>query len=217
MRKLLKKEMKLTASPLSYIFIAFSLIAFVPGYPILVGAFFCALGMFQSFQSAREANDVTYTVLLPVAKGDAVRAKYAFCMFIEFLYFLITAAVTMIRMSALANAPIYRSNALMPANLVYLGFVLLIFGCFNAIFVCGFFKTAFKFGKPFVAFIIVAFIIVAIGETLVHIPYFAPLGTLDFGCLGIQLSCFAFGCAAFALLTALSMGKAIRNFEKIDL
>ena len=46
MRKLLKKEMKLAASPLSYIFIAFGFMAFLPGYPILVGSFlllFCLL------------------------------------------------------------------------------------------------------------------------------------------------------------------------------
>lgn len=27
---------------------------------------------FQSFQNAREANDITYTALLPVAKGDII-------------------------------------------------------------------------------------------------------------------------------------------------
>ena len=217
MTNLLKKEVKLAASPLSYLFIAFALIAFVPGYPILVGAFFCCLGLFQSFQSAREANDITYTVLLPLGKGDAVRAKYVFCIFIEMLYFLITTAVTLIRMTMLADTPVYRTNALMPANLVYLGFVLLIFGCFNGIFVRGFFKTAYKFGKPFVTFIIVAFVIIGIAETLVHIPFFTALRVLDFQHLGTQVSCFSLGCGAFALLTALSMRKAIKNFEKIDL
>ncbi len=217
MMKLLKKEMKLTASPLSYIFIAFALIAFTPGYPILVGSFFCCLGIFQSFQAAREANDITYTALLPVAKSDVVRAKYVFCICIELIYFVITTVVTLIRMTALADAPIYQSNALMPANLVYLGFVLLIFGCFNDVFVCGFFKTAFKFGKPFVTFIVVAFIIVGIGETLVHIPFLTALATLGFEHFGTQLAFLAFGCVAYALLTALSMKKAIGNFEKIDL
>ena len=79
MIKLLRKEIKLAASPLSYLFIGFGLMAFIPGYPILVGSFFVCLGLFQSFQAAREANDILYTVLLPVAKGDVVRAKYAFC------------------------------------------------------------------------------------------------------------------------------------------
>lgn len=57
MLKLLAKELKLTASILSYVFIVFALMAFLPGYPILVGTFFCCLGIFQTFQAAREAND----------------------------------------------------------------------------------------------------------------------------------------------------------------
>lgn len=40
MIKLLRKEIQLAASPLSYFFIGFGLMAFVPGYPILVGSFF---------------------------------------------------------------------------------------------------------------------------------------------------------------------------------
>lgn len=59
MIKLLRKEIQLAASPLSYFFIGFGLMAFVPGYPILVGSFFVCLGLFQSFQTAREANDLS--------------------------------------------------------------------------------------------------------------------------------------------------------------
>ena len=99
-----------------------------PGYPILVGSFFVCLGLFQSFQTAREANDLTYTALLPVEKRDVVRAKYAFCCFIEICYFTLTGAVTLIRMTLLSNAAVYRNNVLMNANLVYLAFVLLITG-----------------------------------------------------------------------------------------
>ena len=120
MIKLLRKEIQLAASPLSYFFIGFGLMAFVPGYPILVGSFFVCLGLFQSFQTAREANDLTYTALLPVAKRDVVRAKYAFCCFIEICYFTLTGAVTLIRMTLLSNAAVYRNNVLMNANLVYL-------------------------------------------------------------------------------------------------
>lgn len=40
----------------------------VPGYPILVGAFFVCFGVFQSFQNACVNNDILYTVLLPVKR-----------------------------------------------------------------------------------------------------------------------------------------------------
>lgn len=217
MIKLLKKEMKLAASPLSYIFIVFGLMAFLPGYPILVRSFFICLGLFQSFQSAREANDITYTALLSVAKEDIVKAKYAFCIVVEIAYFILTSAAVAVRMTLLSEAAVYRNNALMNANLVYLGFVLLILGLFNLIFVGGFFKTAYKFAKPFVAFIVSAFFVVGIGETLFHIPMLSALNSFGFEHIGLQVSVFTAGIASFALLTAISMHQSIKNFEKIDL
>ena len=45
-RNLLSKEIKLAASPLAWLFISFSLMAFIPGYPILVAAFFICFGIF---------------------------------------------------------------------------------------------------------------------------------------------------------------------------
>jgi hypothetical protein len=217
MLKLLKKEMKLAASSLSYIFIIFGLMAFVPGYPILVSSFFVCLGLFQSFQSAREANDITYTALLPVAKGDVVRGKYAFCVVVELGYFILTSLAVLVRMTVLSEAAVYRNNVMMNANLVYLGFVLLILGLFNMIFVGGFFKTAYKFAKPFVAFIIAAFFVVGIGETLFHIPAFSALNAFGFEHIGLQAGVFAAGIAVFALLTMISMCRSLKNFEKIDL
>jgi len=217
MKKLLKKEMKLAASPLSYIFTAFGLMSFLPGYPILVGSFFVCLGMFQSFQYMRESNDITYTALLPVAKEDVVRAKYLFCIMTELCYFVVTSIPVFFRMTVLLDAPAYRNNAMMNANLVYLGFVLLILGFFNMIFIGGFFKTAYKFAKPFVAFIVVAFIVVAVGEVLFHIPQLSALNAFGFEHLGLQVSVLLTGAAAFVLLTAISERGAIRNFEKIDL
>ena len=217
MIQLLKKEMKLAASPLSYIFIVFGLMAFVPGYPILVSSFFVCLGLFQSFQSAREANYITYTVLLPVAKGDIVKAKYAFCIVVELGYLILTSVAVLIRMTLLSEAAVYRNNALMNANLVYLGFVLLILGLFNLIFVGGFFKTAYKFAKPFVVFIVAAFVVVGIGETLFHIPGLSALNAFGFKHIGLQMSIFVAGMATFILMTAISIYRSRKNFEKIDL
>ena len=47
----------------------------LPGYPILCGVFFITLGIFQSFQSAREANDIVFSALLPIAKRDVVKGN----------------------------------------------------------------------------------------------------------------------------------------------
>ena len=101
MLKLLRKEMKLTASILSYLFIAFGLLTFCPGYPILVGAFFVSLGIFQSFQNARETNDILFSTLLPVAKREVVKGKYLFVCFIELCGLLLMGIAVVLRMTVL--------------------------------------------------------------------------------------------------------------------
>lgn len=217
MRNMLKKEMKISASIISYLFIAFGFMTMIPGYPILLGAFFTTLGIFQTFQSMRENNDTVYSALLPVQKKDVVRGRYTFVIFIEMCSFAIMVIMTLLRMTAFADAAVYRANALMNANLVFLGFALLIFGCFNSVFVGGFYKTAFYFGKPFVIHIIITFIIVCIAEALHHVPGLEAVNAFGFEHIGLQLIFLLAGVAAFILLTVLSLKRSERNFEKIDL
>ena len=63
MKALLQKEIRLSASVLSYIFIVAAVMTLIPGYPVLCGTFFVTLGIFHSFQNAREANDIVYSAL----------------------------------------------------------------------------------------------------------------------------------------------------------
>ena len=116
MRNILRKEMKLSASVLSYLFVLFGLLFFLPGYPVLCGVFFVTLGLFHSFQNAREMSDITFSVLLPIAKKDVVKGKYLFVCLIESCAFLLMALAVGFRMTVLSQANIYRSNALMNAN-----------------------------------------------------------------------------------------------------
>ncbi|MGN0452674.1 MAG: ABC-2 transporter permease [Ruminococcus sp.] len=217
MKNILKKEMTLSASILSYLFTLFGLMFFIPGYPILCGTFFVTLGIFQSFQYAREANDIVFSALLPVAKKDVVKGKFLFSCFIELCSMLLMAIATALRMTALADSTVYRNNALMNANLFALGFVFIIFGLFNLIFIGGFFKTAYKFGKPFVTYIIVSFVMIGLGEALHHIPGLEALNAFGFEHICLQFGLLAFGVMVYISLTALSYRCACRDFERIDL
>lgn len=215
MKNLLSKELRLSTSILSWLFLAFAAMTLIPGYPILVGSFFVCLGIFQSFQTIRENNDVLYTVLLPVEKADAVRAKYIFVCFIEILAWLLMAALTALRMTALSGAAAYVSNPMMDANLVYLAYAALVFALFNVIFLGGFFRTGYKFGKPFVIFIVVAMLVVLAAEILHHVPGLDFLnGSND---LGVQAAILAAGIVIYAAATLLSCRRSQRIFEKIDL
>lgn len=214
---LLTKELRLAASPLSYWFSAASLLTFLPGYPILVGTFFITLGIFYSFQSMRENGDIAYSLLLPVAKADVVKGKFRFVLLIEAVGFVPTAAITLIRMGWLNDAAVYTSNALMNANLTFLGLVLVVFGLFNAVFVGGFFQTAYYFGKPFVRYCIGAFLVITLAETLHHVPGTAALYASGFTPLAAQSIALCVGALLFAGLTAFGIKRSVRAFECLDL
>ena len=217
MRKLLMKEMTLSASLLSYLFIGFSLMFFIPGYPILCGAFFVTLGLFQSFQNIRETNDIVFSVLLPIAKKDVVKGKYLFVCLIELSSLLVMFIITLFRMTILKDVPVYLQNTLMNANFFALGGAFLIFGLFNWIFVGGFFKTAYKIGKPFVHFMIMTALLIILFETLHHILSLAALNAFGFDHFALQLSLLSIGIMMYCLMTLLSDRQACNTFEKIDL
>lgn len=217
MNALLRKEMRLSASILSYLFTAFGFMTLLPGYPILCGVFFITLGIFQSFQNAREANDIVFSALLPVAKHDVVKGKYQFTVLIELCGVFIMTILTILRMTVFSESELYRNNALMNANPFFLGMTLLMFGMFNMIFVGGFFKTAYRFSKPFVTYIIVCFLLIGAAEALHHFPGLEALNAFGFDHIGLQLSLMLCGAVMYVLLTVLSYNKACGNFEKIDL
>lgn len=217
MKAILCKEIRLASSPLTRWFLAAALLTFVPGYPILLSAFFITLGIFYSFQATRENNDIGYSMLLPVAKSQIVRGKFSFVFLTEACGFLAMTVFTLLRMTLLRNATVYTANALMCANLSFLGFVLLIFGLFNFLFVRGFFRTAYYFGKPFITYCVVAMLVIAAAETLPHLPGLGALNAFGFAPLTAQGIALLLGAAAFVLLSAAAVVGSVRRFEKLDL
>ncbi|MBQ9459850.1 MAG: ABC-2 transporter permease [Oscillospiraceae bacterium] len=217
MKNLLIKDLRLATLPLSWFFLAASLLTLVPGYPILLGAFFLSLGLFQTFLNAREVNDVLYTALLPVKKSDVVAARYVLVCFFQLLAFALSAALTVVRMTVLSGSQVYIDNKLMNASPVFLGFLLLIFTAFNVIFVGGFFRSAYKIGIPFLFFGIAATVLVFAGEALHFIPGMAYLNAPAGERLGGQLL-FLLACVVvYAAATFFSCRASQKCFEKIDL
>lgn len=212
----LNKEIRLSALPLTWFFLVFAAMTLLPGYPILCGVFFITLGIYQSFQHAREANDIVYSVLLPMAKRNVVKGKFLFVALIELCGFALMAILTFLRMTVWADALVYRQNMLMNANLFYLGAALLIFGLFNVIFVGGFFKTAYQIGKPFVYYICAAFPTVGAAEALHYLPGMAAVNAFGFDHFVLQLSFLFVGAMVYMVITYLSYRKACTDFEKID-
>lgn len=217
MKSLIYKELKLATPLLAYLFLGFTLMTLIPGYPILCGVFFICLGMFQGYQYSREAGDMDYSVLLPVKKTDIARAKFVAAVLLELVACCLFGVFTLVRMTFLSQAGVYVQNVMMGANLVFLGWVLVIFALFNGVFIGGFFKTGYGIGKPFVIFSVLCFGIVGVAEVLHHLPGLTWLNTLDFSNLGTQLAVLAAGVCVYAGVTALSCRIAEKRFEEIDL
>jgi hypothetical protein len=192
-------------------------VALIPGYPIVLSAFFVCLGLFYSFQAARENNDILYTALLPVRKTDVVRAKFIFVIFIQMVFFVLSFALTMLRMTVMNRSDVYVTNPMMNANQLYLAFILLIFAVFNTVFLAGFFKTAYKFGKPFIFFTVASALLIAIAETLHHIPgleYLNETDTFSNASMWLMLLAAAF---IYVLASFASSRASQKSFEQVDL
>lgn len=217
MKNLLHKEFFLATPLLTFLFLGFTAMTFIPGYPILCGAFFVCFGIFQSYQLGREDNDILYTVLLPVKKADVVKSKYMAAVALQTVAFFLFAVFTGTRMIFLSDTHVYQTNALMGANLIFLAFVLLIFTAFNVIFIGGFFRTAYRYGKPFVSFIVVNFLIIAIAEALHYMPGLDWMNTLDFSNPAQQLSVLLAAVVFYLAATVVSCKVSQSRFETIDL
>ena len=217
MRNNLRKELKLSASPIAFVFILFGFMFLLPGYPILCGVFFSTLGIFKSFEYAREANDTVFSAMLPIAKADIVKSRFCFVSLIEISAALIMIFSVIIRMTVYADSVLYRNNALMNANLFAIGAAFLIFGLFNWFFVGGYFKTGYKLGGPFLIYMIVAFLSIAVFETLHHIHGLEMFNAFCTDNILLQIISMITGIIAWLLITVFSCSLSCAKFEIIDL
>ncbi len=217
MKNLIYKEFRLATPILTFLFLAFTLMTFVPGYPILCGAFFVCFGIFQGYQYSREAGDIMYTVLLPIKKTDVVKAKYLAVFILQMAAFVLFVIFTFIRMTWLSEKGIYVSNFMMGANLSFLAFVLLIFALFNWVFIGGFFKTAYGYGKPFLFYSVLNFLLIAVAEALHHFPGLAWMNTLGYEHLDKQTILLLAAAVIYGVVTLMSCRKSQIRFEKLDL
>ena len=217
MKQLMHKELKLSTALITWIFLLFGFMTLIPGYPILVGVFFVCMGIFYSFQFSREDDDILYTSLLPIKKKDVVTAKYICVVFLEMISFIIMVGMTILRMTVLKDMVAYVSNPLMAADITFLSFALIIFALFNFVFIRGFFKTAYYYGKPFIFFCITAFIVVGLGESLHYMPGMSFLNEVSGDGLNMQWPLFIVCIVVYGLLTYFSMKSSQKRFEKLDL
>ena len=208
MKLLMKKEWKLTVTPVPLLFLLLSALVLVPSYPYYVTFFYNALGIFLMLQAARENRDVYYMALLPLTKRDLVRARFSTIVTLQLLQALVCVPFMLLRRSyAEINNPVG-----IEANLALMGL-------FDLVFLPMHYKNGYDLGKPFVISSIMLFVAIVLLEALDHIvPYLKTVcESYTPADLVRQLPVLLGGMAVYALEVLLAYRKSAARFEKVDL
>ncbi len=215
MMKMLMKEWKLCMHPTGYIMLLGAALVLVPGYPYGVCCFYMGLAIFFICLTARENHDATYSLTLPVSRGDAVTARILFCAVLEAADLLAMGLFVLLK-NAIGNIP---NPAGLDAGLAIIGDGLIIFAIFNMVFFPIYYKDINKPGKAFgfAATAVFLWIILEIVGTYM-IPFFKDV--LDTPDTQYMREKALFTLAALALFlagTAWSVKQSIKRFEAVDL
>ena len=217
MKNLLYKEFRLAIHPSVYLFFLLSALLLVPSYPYYVSFFYLMLGVFLTFKTNRAENDIFYSALLPVRKGDVVRARVLAVAILELVNLLIVVPFAIL--SVKIN-PAGGNNAGIEPNVAFFGLSFLMYGGFNFIFFPVFYKTGRSEGKAFLWSGVFTLLYIAVAESLAQYipsPVSAYLDTAEKAAQLRQLPVLLGGIVLWAVLTLLSAKRSAERFEKVDL
>lgn len=215
MKNLLRKEISLSMHPTVPIFLLLSAMLLIPNYPYYVIFFYTSLAVFFTCLNGRENNDISYMMLLPIAKKDIVRGRFLFVVLYETAQFLVAIPFAVLRQ----RMPLPGNQVGMDANIALFGFSLLMMGGFNFSFFTMYYRDVQKVGKSFVVASTGMFLYISVVEVCAHLVPFMrdKLDTKDPQFLGEKLAVLAVGAACYLFLTTAAYHKSVRSFEKYDL
>ena len=215
MMNLLRKEFKLSLMAFNYISFLFVIMMLIPNYPLYVSFFYPVIGFYQIFANGRANNDILFTSLLPVRKGDIVRARCLTIEILEVIQILLSVPFAYLRSMLYAGTPIEKSVFTEP-NVAFFGIAFVLYALFNAMFIPAFYKTGYKvkFLWPCIGF----FLMTVVAESLAFIPATAGyIDAVDKAGQLAQLPVLIGGIALFIVINAIVCRCSIKNFEKVSL
>lgn len=215
MGKLLKKELRLALHPTAPIFLMLSAMLMIPSYPYLVIFFYTELAVFFTCMTGRENHDVDFTMLLPIAKRDVVRARILLVALLEIAQLVVAAPFAWLRQTLIPQP----NAAGMDANIALMGLALVQMGLFNAVYFRIYYKNIRRVGISFLCGSAVTFLYIGIEEVSAHMVPFVRdvLDTPDPAHIVEKLTTLLIGAALFVLLTWLTCRSTEKSFEKQDL
>lgn len=215
MGKLIKKEFGLAMHPTVAIMIILSCIVVIPNYPYAIAFFYMTLAIYFTCLNGRENNDIVYTLMLPIAKKDVVRARFAMCIILEMIQLavLIPLSIVSVVINPDGNA------AGMDANPALFGLGLVMYGVFNLIFFTAYYKKVTKPGVPFFIAAVIMFVIMFV-EIFVSIlvPFYAEvIDTPGMENLPYKMIYLLAGIIIYVILTLVAYKISVKRFLKQDL
>ncbi len=214
MFKLFKKDLLLAMHPVTPFFLLLSAMVFIPNYPYSVIFFYTGLSLFFTCLSGRENGDVFYSLTLPVQKKQIVRARVAFACCLQTLQLLLVFGF-----GALSQRILPENAAGMEPNVAFIGWGLIIYAVFNAIFFGIYYRNVNKVGIAFLGSSVAVFAMVVAEILLTYaVPFVSDvLDTKDPANLGAKIAVLAVGVLIYLISLILTLRSAERNFEKQDI
>ena len=215
MSNLLKKEFSLSMHPVTPLMLMLSSMALIPNYPYTVMFFYMTLAVFFTCMMGRENHDVIYSMSLPVAKKDIVKARILFVVILELLQMVLLIPFAVLRQNILEAG----NEAGMDANIALFAEGFLLFGVFNLIFFHSYYSNVDKVGISFVKATVVFFVLVMVDVIATHaVPFVRDcLDTPDPQFIGYKLAALVIGIILYVAMTVRVCRISIRNFEVQDL
>ncbi len=213
--KLLMQEWKLCMHPTGYLMPLLAVLVLVPGYPYGVCCFFVGLAIFFICLTAREDHDAGYTLMLPVSRRDAVRARILFCTVLEAADLVLMGVFILIK-NLIGSLP---NPAGLDAGVALIGEGMIIFTVFNLLFFPNYYKDISKPGKAFAfaATAVFLWILMEIVGTYT-IPFLRDvLDRPDPDHMSEKLLFTLAGLALYLAGTALSVQMSAKKFDAADL
>lgn len=215
MKLMLRKELRLSLHPTAPMFLALSAMLMIPSYPYLVAFFYTGLAVFFTCLNGRENQDVFYSMLLPVAKRDIVRARFLTVSLLEAAQLLLGVPFAILRQRLIPDP----NPVGMDANIALFGLAMMLLGLFNLVFFRVYYRDVRKVGTAFLWSSGAVFVFICLVETCAHVVPFVRnvLDTPDPMHLPQKLLTLLAGLMLWALFTLRACRRAERDFEKQDL
>lgn len=218
MINLLYKEYRLSFHPAYFLFLILGAMLLIPDYCYYVTFIYATLVVLNNVFSLGKANkDIEYTAFLPIRKRDVVKARFLSVCLYELSTILCAGVFAVISHLIYGDGV---NQAGIDINPAFFGFVFLMFGGFNFIYMTGFYKTGNKIRKPMLlATIFIVVYILAVEGIAQYIPSALSIyldSSTPEGML-MQIPVLLGGIIAFFGLNLWGYSISAKRFERLDL